>query len=60
MGWVNPQPENFRELYDVDDAVWTAGEAKHAECTAEFEEVVGAAFNDDGDIDTEYLRNRGQ
>ena len=43
MGWVNPEPENFKELYDIGEDLWAAGGETFARCEGE---VIDAVYGE--------------
>ena len=59
MGWVNPNPDNFRELFDVPEDLWAAGEAVGELCGGKFEQRVKEKFGDDGNLEMAQTRWQG-
>ena len=59
MGWVNPNPDNFRELFDVPEDLWAAGETVGELCGGKFEQRVKDKFGDDGNLEMAQTRWQG-
>ena len=47
MGWVNPEPENFKELYGIGEDLWAAGGETFNRCEGEvMDAVYGEGYGD--------------
>ena len=48
MGWVNPNLENFGELFAPQKEQYEAGEEKHDQCKSEYNAALCDNFNCEG------------
>ena len=48
MGWVNPDPEQFAELFAAQYEQYEAGEETHARCESEYNQALCDNFDCEG------------